>query len=456
MTPRRLFGLFATAALAALGAAGCSHDTGSLQPWPLDTDPIVFEDQFTGKVEFYAFGNSQLDALSVQTAEQYDGSTCLRIRVPAPGGKYAGGAFVARQERDLSGYTALTFWAKASRPVTVLKLGFGNDNAGNLKYEASVSGIQLTTTYKKIAIPIPLPAKLRAERGLFFFSAEPQGDSGYDIYVDEVKFENLPTITNPRPVMTTRTLNTFAGAVSDVLGTRVTFSVEGADLLVSHMPAYFTYASSDSSVATVDDGVIRVIGVGSATISAQLDTMTVAGAVTVNAGEFTPGLAPTPTVPAGNVISIFSNAYANRYVDKWSADWDEADVTDLQIYDNDMKLYTNLIFAAIEFTSQTIDATAMGYFHMDIWIPTGTLFKVKLVDFGPDGAYNPPGSVSDDQESQIAFTPVSTPPLVAGTWIGLEAPLSSFTALTTRAHLAQIVIEGNPGSVYVDNIYFHK
>ena len=36
-----------------------------------------------------------------------------------------------------------------------------------------------------------------------------------------------------------------------------------------------------------------------------------------------------PNLPAGNVISLFSNAYTNVTVDKWSADWDAADVADV-------------------------------------------------------------------------------------------------------------------------------
>jgi hypothetical protein len=121
-----------------------------------------------------------------------------------------------------------------------------------------------------------------------------------------------------------------------------------------------------------------------------------------------------------------------------------------------MKLYTSLSYAGIEFTSQTVDATAMTHFHMDIWIPGGTIFKVKLVDFGADGVYSPPATGGDDKESELSFTPTSTPPLAVGTWVGLEVPLADFTTLTTRAHLAQIVISGNSGSVYVDNIYFHR
>ena len=77
--------------------------------------------------------------------------------------------------------------------------------------------------------------------------------------------------------------------------------------------------------------------------------------------------APTPTEPASNVISLFSNAYTDVLVDTWSAVWDNADVADTTVLGDDVKLYTNLSFAGIEFTSQPIDATAMTRFHMDSW-----------------------------------------------------------------------------------------
>ena len=43
--------------------------------------------------------------------------------MPAPGDRYAGGAFVAAVPRDLSDYNALTFWAKATVPVEVAAEG---------------------------------------------------------------------------------------------------------------------------------------------------------------------------------------------------------------------------------------------------------------------------------------------------------------------------------------------
>jgi len=58
---------------------------------------------------------------------------------------------------------------------------------------------------------------------------------------------------------------------------------------------------------------------------------------------------------------------------------------------DDVKLYTNLNFNVLKFASQTIDATQMTHFHMDIWTPNSTTppaaFKVLLVDFGANGVF---------------------------------------------------------------------
>ena len=383
MTLRTSMRLAGALALALLATTGCSRDPGPLRPWPLSTDPIVFDDAFTGAVEFQAFGNSQLDALGTDATEQYLGTGCIRVTVPV--GNYAGGAFVTTQPRDLTGYNALTFYAKASRAVTVDVAGLGNDNTGTSKFEARRNAIPVTTAWTRVVVPVPLPARLSAERGLFFFAAAPQGGSGYVLWFDDIRFEHLAGVTNPRPAMTSQTLNTFVGATASVTATRTTFDLAPGDsVVVGHMPGYFAYASSAPSVATVDDGIIRVVGQGTASITARLDTTLARGAITVSAAPFTPGLAPVPALPAASVISLFSNAYANRPVDKWSADWDVADVTSLSIGGDDLKLYTNMVYAGIEFTSNTVDATAMTHFHIDVWVPAGTTFQVKLVDFGAE------------------------------------------------------------------------
>jgi hypothetical protein len=166
--------------------------------------------------------------------------------------------------------------------------------------------------------------------------------------------------------------------------------------------------------------------------------------------------ATTPTVGADSVISLYSDAYPPVPVDTWSASWDVADVTDTTVAADAVKLYTNLSYAGIEFTSSTIDASSMTRFHMDIWTPDavdgGQVFKVKLVDFGADGAYGG----SDDAEHELTFSSSTTPALATGSWVALDVALDDFAGLVTKGHLAQMIISGDPNTVWVDNIYLYN
>ena len=164
--------------------------------------------------------------------------------------------------------------------------------------------------------------------------------------------------------------------------------------------------------------------------------------------------APTPTADPADVISLFSDVYSDVPVDTWSAVWDVADVEDFTIGTDNLKKYSNLLFAGIEFTSNTIDATSMTHFHVDIWTPDATdapsVFKIKLVDFGANGVWDGGG---DDVEHEITLDENI---MNTGSWVSLDIPLTEFLNLVTRGHMAQLLISGDPNTVYVDNIYFHK
>ena len=98
----------------------------------------------------------------------------------------------------------------------------------------------------------------------------------------------------------------------------------------------------------------------------------------------------------------------------------------------------------------------MTHLRMDIWTPDATTaasFKVKLVDFGPNGVFETGG---DNVEHELTFTKSTTPALATGSWVTLDIPLSQFTGLTTRAHLAQLIISGDLRTLYVDNVLLHK
>jgi hypothetical protein len=438
-----------------LSVGGCERATPTA-PWPPDTDPLVFGDTFGNRVGFQAFLGSKLDAVAIDTTEKYVGTASLKVTVPAPGsttGGYAGGAFVAAIPRDLSGYNALSLWVKASRAVNLEVAGFGNDNTGRSHYESKRANAPVTTGWTQLVIPIPLPAKMTVERGLFFFAEGPQAGAGLTLWFDDVRFVNLSTVSNPRPAITTLTSNAMAGtSVSLANLTRTVFAVGGVDQTTQHQPEYFTFTSSAPAVASVSGGAIQVHSAGSAVITAKLGAIDATGAITVNATA--PPATPAPTPPAraaSEVISLFSGAYSNVTVDTWSATWDVADVSDLSIAGDPVKVYTNLTYAGIEFTTHLIDASAMTTLHLDAWATAGTTFRVKLVDFGANGIYG-----TDDSETELTFNAASTPAFTAGQWVSLDIPLASFTTLASRAHLAQLVISGDTRTVFVDNVYFHQ
>lgn len=160
--------------------------------------------------------------------------------------------------------------------------------------------------------------------------------------------------------------------------------------------------------------------------------------------------APTPTLPSGNVISMFSDAYTDVNVDTWQTSWSQATLDNISINGNATKRYSALNFVGIETTSSPIDATAMTYFHTDVWSSNFTEFKIKLVDFGANGAFGG----GDDVEHEITVTAPAQEQ-----WVSLDIPLSDFTNLTTRGHIAQLIYVAAPSgatTVYLDNVFFYN
>ncbi len=158
--------------------------------------------------------------------------------------------------------------------------------------------------------------------------------------------------------------------------------------------------------------------------------------------------APTPTFASTDVISLFSDAYTNVGVDTWRTDWSVAALEEVNIQGNAAKKYTALSFVGVETTgANLVDASGMTYFHVDAWTPNMTTFRIKLVDFGANGSYQG----GDDSEFELSFTPTQLG------WNSYHIPLSNFTGLAARAHLAQLIFSGNPagaGELYIDNVYF--
>ena len=165
--------------------------------------------------------------------------------------------------------------------------------------------------------------------------------------------------------------------------------------------------------------------------------------------------APTPVQDAGNVVSLFSDAYTDVTVDTWRTDWSDAAFADITVAGNATKEYTALNFVGIETVANQVDASGMTHFRVDFWTPDITELRVKLVDFGADGAFGG----GDDTEHELIFDGASTPALVQGQWVSLDIPLTDFTGLTNTSNIAQYIFAATPvgtSTLYIDNLYFYN
>ncbi len=443
------------ASAAALFAVGCSRDSEPTGPAPISTEARVFIDNFIAS-DFQAFLGSKVDAVQLDNVVKYRGTSSLRVTVPTatnPTGTYAGGAFVATEFRNLAGYNALTFFARSSVPATLNVAGLGNDNTGNSLYTVERNAIALTTAWTKYTIPIPLSSRLSLEKGAFYFAEGAEGATGYEFWLDDIRFENLAGITNPRPALAAATVAAEIGGSHQMGGLTVTFAVDGVDQTVTAFPSYFSFASSTAATATVSaSGLVSLLAAGTSNITATLGGAAVTGAVAITALAPPAAAATTPTRLAADVISLFSGAYTNRAIDTWSASWDQADLSDVTIAGNATKRYSNFVYAGVEFTTAPVNAATMTHFHIDAYVNSATTFKIKLVNFGANGTFGG----GDDSEHEVTYTSATTPAMIAGGWTSLDIPLTAFSGLTGRTSIAQMILSGSSATTYIDNVYFYK
>ena len=462
---------------------GCEReisDRAVLASYPSNGD--IFTDTPQGLTdEFFESFDPAVGAnpfgFGVDNTIAYEGRTSIRLDVPAPNdpnGGFIGGIFRDRGAgRNLSGFDALTFWAKAST-TTPFETGFGINFNGNEFAVTSV--VELSTGWRKYVIPIPDPSVLTRERGLFMFSAGTQntGGQGYTIWIDELRFEKLgnirlihPFIFNGQDV----TADGFLGSTQNITQIGALFNTgSGQNISVNAAPAYFEFKSSDQD-APAEERVLgefqrneagemfaSVIGLtGSATITARIKNQLARGSLTVNAvGNFS--FAPTPTRPAANVISVFSNHFPNINVDFFNGFWQPFQTTlsaHFTINGDDILHYTNFNFVGIQFANPTQNLTQHSNLHFNMFIPGPVPpnfdFLVTIRDFGPDNV----NGGGDDTIVQL-FIP-NSPNIVSNQWMTFEFSLQG---LANRNNVGLIIFENINGSslssFYMDNIYFFR
>lgn len=430
-------------------------------------NPEIFIDGFSGGLEYLPFAGSRFDAFTVDNVVKYKGGASMRFDVPNfgdPDGAFAGAIFPDYNGRDLTKYDALTFWAKASQAATINELGFGNDFGDN-KYLVSKSNLRVTTNWRKYVIPLPDPSKLEFESGMFWYAEGPENNDGYTLWIDELKYEKLGTVAQPRPAIfngVDEIKQAFLDDQNTVTGLSQTFNLgSGLNETVSAAPSYFTFSSTNVDIARVSElGVISIVGLGTAKITATLGGVKATGSLTVEvAGPFI--FPQSPTQDPSDVISIFSDAYNNVPVEYYNGYYAPFQTTqgqnDLTINGDNIIKYTDLNFVGIQFSQPTINANAMTHLHIDVLVQQpnpidgSDFITIELEDYGSDGTFGN----GDDSAATVTFR---SPTLVSGSWVGLDIPLADFTGLTSTSNLGQIlfITDATITEILVDNIYLYR
>lgn len=451
----------------ALLFSNCTRDLSEeAKPATFPQNGNVYIDGFSAGLEYLPFGGSYLEAFTVDEETVYEGESAMRFDIPNvgdPNGAFAGAIFPDYGGRDLSGFDALTFWAKASKKGTINEIGFGQDFEDN-KYQVTLNGLELTTNWRQYTIAIPDPSKLTQESGLFWYAEGPEDGEGYSFWVDELKFENTGKVAQLRPSIyggTDADVQAFVGVSTPVSDLTLTANLpSGQDQTLTIAPSYFEFTSSDPSVATVDEnGMVTAVGTGETTITATLGGVEAEGAGRVTVlGDFNG--APTPTQDPADVISIFSDAYTNEPVDYYNGYWAPFQTTqgqdDININGDNIIAYTDLNFVGIQFLEDapTIDASSMTHLHIDIQpreaVEAGDFLRIEVADVGPDNTFG----TGDDSAGAVTIDHSS---LTEGEWYSLDVPFSDVEGLSGRSNLAQVIFvsEATISSIYVDNVYFY-
>lgn len=425
--------------------------------------PEGLTDQFF--VSFDPATGANVDGFDVDNDVAYNSQASIRIDVPSvtdPAGVYIGGIFRDRGEgRNLTNYTALTFWAKASTTAIVEQFGFGTTFGKDFPigvveddYATTIKNIELSTKWRKYIIPIPDASKLLQEKGMFLFSANSNvnGGVGYTFWIDELKFENLSNIGQSRPTMlggATADFISVPGQSLNISGFTGTYNLSnGQDVTVITTPNYYAFSSSNPNVATVSDtGLVTVNTTGTAEITATLDGVPVKGGVNVQ--SFTDP----------RIISIFSDFYANVPVDGYNGFYEPFQTTlgGAAVEDgNNIIDYTLLNFVGIEFYGRyggpgvvPVDATEMTHFNIDFRVnetlSPSDFIRIELIN-----------NVNNGQTGHSFTVPSSS--LVSNEWVSLKIPLTSFPGLQRNA-LGIILFDAGANGIKnlsVDNIFFSK
>jgi hypothetical protein len=307
--------------------------------------------------------------------------------------------------------------------VITYAIGFGDgsDISGEIQPGSSVDHIYEEGTYQAII----------TANGLNGLSTSVT----QEIVVSFQAPENLVVIIE-NDIAISRQVNVTASA-DFALSYEVDFGQIGADPVMVNIDetVSFIYDASGSYTISIT------------AFSAAIETLTVSEDFMVT--EILAPLDSAPTPPsreAGDVVSIFSDAYTDVTLTELPTVWSSTIFNTATVDGNTVWQLSNLDFLGMVTNYDTgEDLASMEKMHIDYWVPSGATNEllVKIVN-----------TVDGGEAVQSLGTTVS------GSWQSIELDMTGFDDgnLANKNKITQLLIDsdGVSETVFIDNFYFYK
>ena len=154
--------------------------------------------------------------------------------------------------------------------------------------------------------------------------------------------------------------------------------------------------------------------------------------------------APTPTVPAEEVLSIYSGAYTDLAETNFNPNWGQSTAVTV---DADVAGDATLLYETLNYQGTNLggpdgvdqDLSGYGFLHVDFWTSNAPALNLFLIS-------------RNTGEQPFAL------PIVPGEWVSVDIPLNHFTDLgMSLTDIFQFKVDGGDGAttVWFDNWFFH-
>ncbi|WP_420553448.1 immunoglobulin-like domain-containing protein [Tenacibaculum aiptasiae] len=266
------------------------------------------------------------------------------------------------------------------------------------------------------------------------------GTTAGKFYIDNI--EQVPTIDVTPPTITLNgdaSMSVIQGTTFTDPGATATDNVDG-DISGNIMVGGDTVDTSALGTYTITYNVSDVAGNAAAEVTRTVEVVSAPTAPTN----------PAPTPPAreaGDVISIFSDAYADVTLNELPTSWSATSFEATTVGSDNVWKLSNLDFLGIVTNYATgIDVSSMEKLHIDYWVPSGVTNEllVKIVN-----------TIDGGEDIESLGTTVS------GSWQSIDIDMSGFDGgnLANKEKITQILIDSDgipSGDVFIDNFYFYK